>query len=432
MTYLLSVKWEVFMLSVQTGLKFHFGIMITALFLSPAASAQVMGIGREHAEIKRLRPAEVYLANSTISVHVMAVDPRAVNLAERLKKIVINGALSANRTLREAARSPQILVDCSITKFDYGEKTEEEKVLLVKGKGTFKAINAVLEVSYKVVRTSGNFTYFADNVSSAFKKKYQVGVQASPSASEVEDTLMRSVINRILAKLTDQEETLKVRLMGKGDLDRYAKFAQAKQWNEYIESINALPERKPDKEGRSEFEADRNYSLAIAYEALAYENLRKDYNKAAQYFDLADTDIRKARQYDPRENEYVVAQSRMKQGMDYLKTFKERYPQQGSVAAAQGKQDGPRGITSLAAGGGKPAPSKAAPGAMTNDDVITMVKEGLSENLIISQIKSARVKQFDASTAGIIQLHKSQVSETVINVIIEVMQKQPSPRRRRN
>src|SRR4029079_15309837 len=172
-----------------------------------------------------------------------------------------------------------------------------------KGKGTFKTINAVLEVSYKVVRTSGNFTYFADNVSSPFKKKYQVGVQASPSASEVEDTLMRSVISRILAKLTDQEETLKVRLMGKGDLDRYAKFAQAKQWNEYIESINALPERKPDKEGRSEFEADRNYSLAIAYEALAYENLRKDYNKAAQYFDLADTAIRKARQYDPRENE---------------------------------------------------------------------------------------------------------------------------------
>jgi hypothetical protein len=409
----------------RAAFRSRFVIMIASLFLGNSASAQVLGIGRESAEVKRFRPAEVYLATATFSVQVAAVDARAARLTERLKKIVANGVLNSNRTLREAPRSPQILVDCSITKFDYGEKTEEEKVLLVKEKGTFKAINSVLEVSYKVVRVQGNHTFFADNLSYQFKKKYQVGVQSSPSPSEVEDTLMRSVIKAMLTKLTDQEEAVKIRLMGKGELDRYAKFAQARQWNEYIDSISALPERKPDKNGRSEFEADRNYSLAIAYEALAYENMRKDYNRAKEYFDLADTAIRKARQFDPRESEYVAAQSRMKQGMDYFNIFKERYPHQGGAAASSGKSDS-RAINSP-----PPAPNKPAPGAMTNDEVITMVKEGLPENLIISQIKDARVKQFDVSTDGIVRLYKAQVSEKVIETIKEAMRASQPPRRRR-
>ncbi len=398
--------------------------------MSNVVNAQVLGIGREHTELKRSRPAEVHLANATFSVQVNSIDAQAAPLTERLKKIVVNGMLNANRTLREAPRSPQILVDCTITKFGYDEKTEQEKVLLVKEKGTFKTITAVLEVSYKVVRTQGNSTYFADNFSYPFKKKYQVGVESSPPKSEVEDTLMRSAIKAMLIKLTDQDETLKVRLMGKGELDRFAKFAQARQWNEYIDSITALPEKKPDKSGRSEFEADRNYSLAIAYEALAYENMRKDYSRAKEYFELADTAIRKARQFDPRENEYVVAQSRMKQGEEYLKIFKERYPQQGGVAASSVKPDS-RGITPPVQEPNKPAPGNMTPGAMTNDEVITMVKEGLPENLIISQIKDAKVKQFDVSTAGIVRLYKAQVSEKVIETIKEAMRTSQPPRRKR-
>lgn len=415
-------------------------IIITALFLSNVVNAQVMGIGREYAEIKRSRPAEVYLANATFSVHVNSIDAQAAKLTERLRKIVVNGMLNANRTLREASRSPQILVDCTITKFDYNEKTEQEKVLLVKEKGTFKTITAVLEVSYKVVRTQGNSTYFADNFSHPFKKKYEVGAEASPPQSEVEDTLMKSAIKAMLIKLTDQDETLKVRLMGKGELDRFSKFAQARQWNEYIDSITALPEKKPDKNGRSEFEADRNYSLAIAYEALAYENMRKDYNHAKEYFELADTVIRKARQFDPRESEYVVAQSRMKQGEDYFKIFRERYPQQGGGVASSGGS-GARTINTLVPERNKPAPANtattAAPSAaathdgMTNDDVMTMVKEGLPESLIISQIKDAKVRQFDVSTTGIVRLYKAQVSEKVIETMKEVMRASQPPRRKR-
>ncbi|MGA9771533.1 MAG: hypothetical protein WBV94_21045 [Blastocatellia bacterium] len=417
-------------------------LLIVALFFSNAVNAQVMGLGREHTELKRSRPAEVYLANATFSVQVNSIDAQAARLTERLKKIVVNGMLNSNRTLREVARAPQILIDCTITKFDFNEKTEQEKVLLIKEKGTFKTIAAVIEVSYKVIRTQGNSTYFADNFSHPFKKKYQVGVEASPAPSEVEDTLMKSAIKAMLIKLTDQDETLKVRLMGKGELDRFAKFAQAKQWNEYIDSITALPERKPDKNGRSEFEADRNYSLAIAYEALAYENMRKDYNRAKEYFELADTAIRQARQFDPRESEYVVAQSRMKQGEDYFKVFKERYPQQGGGVAASGKTDA-RGIATppnkFAPGTSTPgttptgttAAGTATPGVMTNDEVITMVKEGLPENLIIGQIKDAKVKQFDVSTAGIVRLYKAQVSEKVIETIKEAMRTSQPPRRKR-
>jgi hypothetical protein len=59
---------------------------------------------------------------------------------------------------------------------------------------------------------------------------------------------------------------------------------------------------------------------------------------------------------------------------------------------------------------------------LTNDTVLTMVKAGLGEDLIISKVKSSQ-NQFDLSTAGILKLKGEGVSEKILQAMIETSAK---------
>jgi hypothetical protein len=223
--------------------------------------------------------------------------------------------------------------------------------------------------------------------------------------------------------------------MGKSGLSRFARLAEAVQWAEYIESLKALPEQKVDKEGKNSFEGDRNYNLSIAYEARFYETMWKDYKSAEQYFDLADSAVRKARQYDPRESEYIKAQARLGQGKQYFETIKERFPKDTEQKPESG--EGQRGVTTPNTGKKDTVPQAqppTIPGAMTNKEVIDMVGHGVSERLIIEQINEARIKQFDVTAKGIIQLTAAGVSEKIIDAVKSATRRQGAtqpPRRKR-
>ena len=130
-----------------------------------------------------------------------------------------------------------------------------------------------------------------------------MGVQTSPTKAEAEDITMANVVGAVLVKLTNTDQRIKVRVMGKDELGRYTRLAQAGQWLPYTESVIAIPQKKIDKEGLSDFEGDRNYDLAIAYEALAYEAMWTDYGNAGKYFELAEKYVRDAQKFDPREKE---------------------------------------------------------------------------------------------------------------------------------
>jgi len=217
--------------------------------------------------------------------------------------------------------------------------------------------------------------------------------------------------------------------MGKDELSRFARLAQARQWAEYIEGIKALPEQKTDKNGQSSFEGDRNYNLSIAYEARFYDTMWEDYKRAEQYFDLADSALRKARQYDPRESEYIKSQARLGQSKEYFETIKERFPKNVEPTPPTPPPGGGRDVgTTLPKPPETPQPPPVA-GAMTNKDVIEMVNSGVSERLIIEQINEAKVKQFDTGPKGIIQLTTGGVSEKIIDVIKRSMKQQAPPKK---
>jgi hypothetical protein len=396
---------------------------LLVLLLAGLTTAQVVGLRRESAKLVRLRPADVFLANHTILVKVIPVDSRAAGMTERMRLLITNRMIGINKNLREVSNDPYYMVDCSLTRYEYNESIETKRLLIVKEQGTFKVITASLEASYKVLRVSDNSTLSADNIPASYKREFRVGVETAPVQAEVEDALMNTVLNAILVHLTDTEEKLNVRLMGRGGLSRFARLAQAGQWAEYIESLKAIPEQKVDKNGKSSFEGDRHYNLSIAYEDRFYETMWKDYKRAEQYFDLADSEVRKARQYDPRETEYIAAQARLGQGKAYFNTIRERFPRDYEPQTVDAGPTGAEGPNAGPNHGGDTVKTSPPPtsGAITNRDVIGMVSAGVSERLVIEQINEATIKQFDTSPRGIIQLTTAGVSERVIDVIKKSM-----------
>src|SRR5437763_1385182 len=62
--------------------------------------------------------------------------------------------------------------------------------------------------------------------------------------------------------------------------------------------------------------------------------------------------------------------------------------------------------------------TKRPSGSLSVEDVITMVKSGLSDELIITAIKS-KAKPFDLSTAEIIELKDKGVRQTIIEYLLD-------------
>jgi hypothetical protein len=64
---------------------------------------------------------------------------------------------------------------------------------------------------------------------------------------------------------------------------------------------------------------------------------------------------------------------------------------------------------------------------ITNETIVTLVKAGLGEELIISKIKTSQT-QFDVSTDGILKLKSEGVNEKIIKTMIEASSpKAPTP-----
>ncbi len=61
---------------------------------------------------------------------------------------------------------------------------------------------------------------------------------------------------------------------------------------------------------------------------------------------------------------------------------------------------------------------------MTNDKIITLVKAGLSDTIVKRMIKGASRTLFDLTSKGVLSLAKGGVSEGIINVMMDIWEKQ--------
>ncbi len=85
--------------------------------------------------------------------------------------------------------------------------------------------------------------------------------------------------------------------------------------------------------------------------------------------------------------------------------------QQSSAPSATQQSAAPKPSTPQA------APKPAAPAAMTNRDVIQLVKAKISDDVIITKIKQSKTR-FDTSTQGLVALKQAGVSDQLISVMV--------------
>lgn len=75
----------------------------------------------------------------------------------------------------------------------------------------------------------------------------------------------------------------------------------------------------------------------------------------------------------------------------------------------------------------KPPPNAAAVSAMTNQDVIKMVKAGLGEALVISSIKQAEKRAFNLTVDGLVEMKTAGVADNIIRVMMDPTSRPSDP-----
>lgn len=99
----------------------------------------------------------------------------------------------------------------------------------------------------------------------------------------------------------------------------------------------------------------------------------------------------------------------------YNSCFKEAQDKKKAEIFKQGAAT-PASATVAVEGG---ANAKGAEKVLRNDDILTLVKVGLDDKLIISKIRAAKATDFDLSTEGIVALKTAMVSNAVIDVMMK-------------
>jgi hypothetical protein len=87
-------------------------------------------------------------------------------------------------------------------------------------------------------------------------------------------------------------------------------------------------------------------------------------------------------------------------------------------------QWGKEGPSAAQAPGGSPERDRGAEKALTNADVVALMKVGLDDALITSKVQQAKAVVFDLSTDGIVALKKAGASNAVIDAMMKRAEKQ--------
>jgi tetratricopeptide (TPR) repeat protein len=200
--------------------------------------------------------------------------------------------------------------------------------------------------------------------------------------------------------VVNTKETIEILLAReKGALDDGDKQAQAGLWQRALESYEtAKPNPKPQDD------AYRLYNIGVAYEALAYAT--EDEKTAMKYLDEAAIDYGKAVDAKPAEKYFLEPQKRIETAIAHYKMLEEQKNQKATPAAVA-KAKAPEA----------PPPSQSPAGAkkaLTNAQVVAMVKAGMEDDTVASTIRSARAVNFDLSASGQQELTNSGVSAKVL------------------
>ena len=397
-----------------------------------SSPAQGFGTSKLRVTLQRKLPALVHLPSNTIKLTVTTADEDST-LPYDFQALLETELLKDAPDLQELDNAP-VLINCQITEYSHPDPTVTRRVapgVSLSGLSATSDITRItgqLNVSLQVKDSSGTLL-ISDNISATYDQEFDsAGNSAShgvlgsvtgtfgrvkgggkseevnpPTPSELRSHLITDAVQQIPEHLVDTDERIEVLLAQKaGPLDEGNKAAQTGLWQRALETFEtATPFPKPEDD------AYRLYNIGVAYEALAYA--ANDEKMTMKYLDQAAINYGKAIDARPGEKYFVVPQKRIETAISHYKELEQER------ARAQAEQE--------AANQAPPAPK-----ALTNTQIVAMVKSGVDDATIIEAIHGATLIDFDLTTKGLHDLNTNGVSVKIVTAMkTQAAKKPPAP-----
>jgi tetratricopeptide (TPR) repeat protein len=320
--------------------------------------------------------------------------------------------------------NPAIVISCQITDYSHPQPTVTQRPNLAAGKNgpktlPYMRVTGSLSVAFQA--RTGNQTLASNNITAKYDEEFDsggndashgvMGTMSStwhrikgdtssedlnpPTEPELRSKLLNEAVHQIAQHLVNTNETVEVYLAkGKKALDEGNKQAQAGLWQRALETYETTPQLPKPVD-----DAYRLYDIGVAYEALAYA--ADDEKSAMKFLDEAAINYGKAIDAKPAEKYFLDPQKRIETAIAHYKELEE---QGHSKVVAEAAPD-PKVDASSKATNAK---------ALTNAQVIAMVKSGMEDDTVIQAIRSAKAANFDLSSGGQQQLTSNGVSTQVV------------------
>ena len=414
--------------------------------------AQNFGASKTTVRLQRKLPALYRLPGNTIRVRVTAHADQA-DLATDLQGQLQTELMKNDPQLQEEENDPSVTVTCQITSYAHPKPTQRTQPGI--GKQPAQAITRItgsLDVAFQAKARDGR-TLGSDNVQVNYDQEFDAagnnvshGVMGSlanswhrlrgtsgtdsedmkpPTDAELRSLLLDSAVHRMAQDIVNTNETLEVFLAkDKGAIDDGDKLAVAGLWQRALETYETA---KPLS--KLEDDAYRLYDIGVANEALGYQ--AADPKAAMKFLDEAAINYGKAIDAKPGEKYFLGPQRRIETAIAHYRKLEEAKnappPAPAVSAPAPAIASAPtdkKPVTkttrvSTASPGPKPVVTHTGGGshALTDTQVIAMVKNGIDDDSVVQTVKGAKAVDFDLSSAGQRRLTAAGVTPAVLSAM---------------
>jgi len=446
-------------------------LVIAAVSLS--LNAQNFGMSKTKVTLQRKLPALVQLPGHTIRVRVTA-HPEQADLASDLQAQLQTELLKDDPHLQDEENNPDVTVSCQITNYARPQRNVRQQpsvgnqppqvITRITGSVTV-AFQAKARDGHAVGSSNVNVNYdqefdaSGNNVSHGIMgglssswhrlKGNQTEEEKAPTDAELRSLLIDSAVHRVAENIVNTNESIEVFLAKKGGaIDEGDKQAEAGLWERALETFEtAKPFSKKDEDSY------RLYNIGVANEALGYA--AEDPKSAMKFLDEAAINYGKAIDAKPEEKYFLGPQKRIETAIAHYRRLEEARnapppppppppvttPPPSSTpppAPVVATNPAPHTRTTsthhssssehltessrhTSASSGQEATAHGAvrSHALTDSQVIAMVKNGIDDETVETTVRNAKEVSFDLSAAGRERLSAGGVSPAVISAMRE-------------
>lgn len=417
-------------------------------FASATSHAQSFGTAKEKVALQRRLPALAHLSGNTIQVKATAHREFA-DLAPDLESLLETDLLKNDSRLSASGTNPSTIITCEITDYTHPRPIVTTQQGMAFGKKPAKPttstrITGSLSVSFQA-RSAAGQNLSSDTITAKYDETFDSGgndishgIKNSmtggwkkltgggggneevnpPTDAELRSRLINDVVHQIASHLVNTNETVEVFLAkDKGPMEQGDKEATAGLWERALETFEtAPPNPKPEED------AYRLYNVGVAYEALAYK--AEDQKSAMKFLDEAAINYGKAIDAKPNEKYFLEPQKRIETAIAHYKRLEDEENERARAAALEKAKKEAEAETKAAVAPAKSAdPASVAPAkpagakALTNDQVIAMVKAGMDDDTVAQAVRTAKLARFDLSASGLQSLSTNGVSDEVLKAM---------------